>query len=191
VTTEHVLFVCTGNLCRSPLAEVLLRARLAARTFDHVVVSSAGTWAGSAPAPAEARLVATEHGGDLSGHRARRIDAGLVESADLVVGMTADHLIDVAHHVPGAEPRLFKLSELARLGVEHGVRTSGEPLRAYLARVGGGRGERVWGHSHGDPDVPDPFGETAEAYRRVAGQIAAVLDVVVEHVWPAPTDVRG
>ena len=68
----RVVLVCTGNTCRSPLAEALLRQALAARGVTGVEVSSAGTgaWEG-APASEGAYLVALEHGLDLSGHRAR------------------------------------------------------------------------------------------------------------------------
>lgn len=181
---HHVLFVCTGNLCRSPLAEVLLRRRLEEREVDDTVVTSAGTWAGAAPAPREAQRVAQEWGCDLARHRARRIDSGLLASADLIVGMTADHLIDVAHQSPEAAPRLFKLSELARLVGHHEDRRPGEPLRDYAVRIGGGRPDRVWGGSHHDPDVADPFGSSAHVFHGVAREIDAYLEPLVAAAWP-------
>lgn len=87
-----VLFVCTGNTCRSPMAETLLRRALAARGHPELTVASAGTgaWDG-APASEGAYLVALEAGLDLSAHRARLLTAELVRGARLVLTMSAQH----------------------------------------------------------------------------------------------------
>lgn len=184
MTSDHVLFVCTGNLCRSPLGEALLRARLAERGVDDVRVSSAGTLGSAAGATSEARSVAEEMGGDLSGHRSRRLESGLVASADLVIAMTADHVIDLVHQAPSEADRVFKLTELARRAKEEGPRRPGESLRAYAERLGSGRSERPWADSRDDPDVTDPFGETVDIYRGIAVEIERSLAAVIEHAWP-------
>jgi protein arginine phosphatase len=90
---KQILFVCTGNTCRSPLAEALLRSKLQERGVDGVTVGSAGTgaWDG-APASEGAYLVALEHGLDLSGHRARLLTRELATGADLVLTMARHHL---------------------------------------------------------------------------------------------------
>ncbi len=92
-----VLVVCTGNVCRSPMAEALLRQRLSERGVTDVEVTSAGTapWDG-APASEGAYLVSLEHGLDLSGHRARHITTDLVAASDLVLGMGEPHVERVA-----------------------------------------------------------------------------------------------
>lgn len=86
---RHVVFVCSGNTCRSPLAEALLRAIVQEAGRDDIIVSSAGTtaWDGS-PASEGAYLVALERGMDLGTHRARVLTAEVVQSADLVLTMT-------------------------------------------------------------------------------------------------------
>jgi len=86
----HILLICTGNTCRSPTAEALLRRALADRGVSGVTVASAGTgaWDGS-PASEGAYLVGLENGLDLSGHRARLLTRELIRSADLILTMSS------------------------------------------------------------------------------------------------------
>jgi protein-tyrosine-phosphatase len=88
-----LLFVCTGNTCRSPLAEALARHVAVERGLEQVEVSSAGTsaWDG-APASDGALLVGMERRLDLSRHRSRSIDREIVASADLILVMGSHHL---------------------------------------------------------------------------------------------------
>ena len=89
--TRSVVFVCTGNICRSPLAEAIMRRAAQDRGLD-LAVESAGTgaWEG-APASEGAYLIALERGLDLSSHRARLLTRDMVENADLILTMARHH----------------------------------------------------------------------------------------------------
>jgi protein-tyrosine phosphatase len=113
-----VLFVCTGNTCRSPLAEVLCKKLLSDRLGCDVAdlpaqgfhVLSAGLAAApGGPAAAEGEQVARAYGADLSAHRSRPLTAELAARADYLIGMTRSHLHALADLAPlsGVEPRLL------------------------------------------------------------------------------------
>src|ERR687883_1802306 len=89
----RLLFVCTGNTCRSPLAEAIARKVAVERGLADVEVASAGTsaWDG-APASDGALLVGMERSLDLSGHRARQLTRELVAEQDLIFAMGPHHL---------------------------------------------------------------------------------------------------
>ncbi|MDR0788484.1 MAG: 2-C-methyl-D-erythritol 4-phosphate cytidylyltransferase [Gemmatimonadota bacterium] len=90
---RNILFVCTGNTCRSPMAEVVARRAIEKRGWRNVHVSSAGVAAlPGSPASAGAIRAVEMMGLDLSGHRARLVDSSLLEEADLILTMSPAHL---------------------------------------------------------------------------------------------------
>lgn len=175
-----VLFVCTANQCRSPMAEALLRARLAERGIDGVRVRSAGLLPGGAPATDHARSTVP----GLDGHVSRTLDADLVADADLVIAMARPHLREAAVLAPGAFDKTFALRDLVRRAEAAGPRAPGEPLAAWVARVAAGR--RPADYLADDPadDVADPIGEPLAQYRRTARELDDLLARFVSLAWP-------
>jgi protein-tyrosine-phosphatase len=109
---KRILLVCTGNICRSPLAAALMKRAFAERGVEGIEVSSAGTgaWDG-APASEGAYLVGLEQELDLSGHRARLLTRDLVEQSSIILTMARHHRARVDEL--GGEGRVFVLGEYA------------------------------------------------------------------------------
>jgi protein-tyrosine-phosphatase len=108
---RSVLFVCTGNTCRSPLAEALAR-KLAAEREVPCLFASAGTsaWTG-APASDGSMLVGIERGLDLSAHRSRPLTRELVADATLILGMAAHHVAQA--QALGGDGKSYLLADYA------------------------------------------------------------------------------
>jgi protein-tyrosine-phosphatase len=112
-----ILFVCTGNTCRSPLAEVMMKARLKQANIADVNVSSAGTAAfEGAHAAADARAVARRMGLRLGGFRSHPLTQLRIRRADLVLTMTAYQKRMITERWPEAARKTFVISELSGSG---------------------------------------------------------------------------
>jgi protein-tyrosine-phosphatase len=109
-----VLLVCTGNTCRSAMAEGILRSLVPDDRQGSVLVRSAGT-AGlvGAPATEHARSVCLEHGIDIGSHESRALSAATLAGSDLVLAMTRRHSDYIASADAESAGRTFLLSEFA------------------------------------------------------------------------------
>jgi protein-tyrosine phosphatase len=176
--------VCTGNICRSPMAEWLLRAHLEERGAE-ANVHSAGTlqWEGAPPAQAVAAM--QERGIDMSAHRSRALRASLIADADLVLCMTRNHLWAVTTHDPGAAERTFLVGELVRLGAKVGPREPGESVREWAARAAAARPTGAGTVGLATDEVPDPLGEADSVFRSTAERLDADLRALADLLAPA------
>jgi protein-tyrosine phosphatase len=168
---SEILLVCTGNICRSPMAEGFLRAAFAVRLGEVApVVASAGTagWDGSG-ATDEAVRSAHERGVDIEGHLARKLRGEMLEDADLIVCMAAEHRKAIVGAMPDLEAKTFTIKELVRLLESSPAEGS---LEARFAAAAAARN----GSSPPDEDVRDPLGDTIDGYRQVADELFDLAD---------------
>lgn len=177
----EILTVCTGNICRSPLAAVILKTRLA--DLD-VQVHSAGTRGlNAATMTPEAIDLAIEYGVsdvDADAHRSRYLIESLLSSPDLILTMTRDHRREVAELAPARLRSTFTLREFARLAAalsdeQIAAAAVGDDastrLRSAATAIAGMRGLV----EPGDDDVIDPYRREWEVYRESADQLVPAL----------------
>ena len=189
-----VMFVCFGNLCRSPMAEGLAREVIA---LEHprggrVLVESAGLAAmdGERAAHEAVRTLAAR-GIDISGHRARTVTREMLARSDLVLAMEDRHTERLAALCPEAAIyTLLRLGEAARL-VTRRPTAAGSPagprLRLGILENEAARLERegLWELEGRGYDVPDPMGWRAQGYEEVAGLMEpSVRDVMAALFGP-------
>lgn len=153
--TYRICLVCLGNICRSPMAASVLRAKLAAAGLDgQVVVESAGTgdWHVGSGADARARAALVARGYDDE-HRARQFVTRHFEDYDLVLAMDAANVRDLRAIAPDAE-------------IGHGVRL----LRSYDPQADG---------DSAGLDVPDPYYGGPDGFTLVLEQVERACDGLV------------
>jgi protein-tyrosine phosphatase len=113
---KRVLVVCSGNICRSPLAQVLL-----SRLLPNIAIDSAGVLVdhhdlSAHPAVNNSRIVAKENGLDLSNHKAKQLTSELIDDCDLILVMTHEHLEQVAQIARGARAKALLLGQWIGVG---------------------------------------------------------------------------
>lgn len=165
------------------MAMALLDDHLAQRGVT-ARVHSAGTLGWGGPATANSVAVMAERGLDLTHHESQRLNAGLVVGADLLLGMTRNHVSGVLAHDPTAADRSFVIGEAVRLGTKVGAVGTHQPVRAWTDAVAALRPNGRTSARLPD-EVEDPVGEPIDVYRRTAEQLDGFTATLADLLAPA------
>ncbi len=150
---EHILFVCTGNTCRSPMAEGLFRELIGKtpEVKERVSTGSAGVSASKGmPASIHSVKALAARGINLTPHRSRPLTGALIEESTLILAMTRDHRDTILAYFPEADGKIHLLGDFSP--------------------------------NQGNPDISDPFGGSPEQYLRCCDQISQALSGVLRFI---------
>jgi protein-tyrosine phosphatase len=154
----NILFVCTGNTCRSAMAEGIFRDMLKNKNINNINVSSAGISAFEGDrANDKAAEALMENNIDISGHKARQLTADMIKNSDLILTMTKSHKMMILNAFPDEKNKTFTLKEYAM--AVSGENTDGKNL-----------------------DIADPFGMDYNVYKKCMLEIKSELIKIINNI---------
>jgi protein-tyrosine phosphatase len=185
------LVVCTANVCRSFMAEHLLKKRLEEQGLaSRIEVVSAGTQVVRYPEESDLAVQSASRGAlevlarrgiFVERHRRRRVVPELLDQADLVLGMERMHFEEIVNLWPPARPKTFVLKEAARLAAQSAFET--DALQERIKELDERRPDPMHALKlDRSIDVEDPIGGDPEFYEACASEILASLDTLLRHL---------
>lgn len=149
-----IMFICTGNICRSAMAEAMLKKMLQENKKENIEVYSCGLSADEGDIPTQNAIeTMKDYGIDLKNHRATNIKYSNIEKMDLILCATLSHKIFVKNLYPELENKIFTMKEY--IGIK----------------------DEIYGI-----DIKDPWGYNLETYKQCAKEIEMCLEKLLEKI---------
>ncbi len=165
-----ILIICTGNICRSPMGEALLRRDLATQSTDATLSSAGTTDLGGRESPRHALRTMQKLGLDISGHRSRLATPEILGGSDLILCMAREHVRWVVESDVELYARTFTLVEFVRRA-EPTDHSNAVGFNTWVKAAHGPRVPQELRGSFDGEDIRDPYGQSARHYRRAADEI--------------------
>jgi protein-tyrosine phosphatase len=188
-----ILVVCAGNLCRSPIAEQLLRTRFAAAGVSATITSAGLEATEGEPMDPMAAGLSRTYGGDPEGKTSVFLKAGLIANADLVLTATREQRAQVARMLPRSTKNTFTIKQFARMieGLSE-LNPADAPTRAdsfsssVVTQLAATRGFLPPLPHPEDDDIEDPYRQSQATYDRVGKSLDAAVTTIVSAFVASP-----
>lgn len=177
----RVLFVCTANVCRSPLASALLALAAHEREVPDVFAASAGFLEGGRPVHEHVAALLDQRGVDMSQKRSQKLNIETVEAADLILTMTSEHARGVVGRFPRTVDDVYTFRHFARLVRPRGHNQStSEWLNSMSEDT-----RRAYLGDDATLDIPDPIGQDFAVFEGLAGELQTAVSWIMDCAFPA------
>jgi protein-tyrosine phosphatase len=176
----RVLFVCTANICRSPMAAALFAKAAHDYGADGAVAASAGFLEGGRPAHDSVMEILGQKGIDLSRKRSRKLSADLVDGADLILTMTSEHARGVVSRFPSSIDKVYTLRHFA---VVVSPRDLDQTPEAWLEVISAST-RRSYVSDDEAGDVPDPIGREFSVFTALGVELENSINWIMGCAYP-------